>query len=91
MNFSFKRLLRSDGFLKTVLVRAWVDGKKQIAFGDFLVGLVADWMDHAHLQFGLNYYLSFAGAALIAAFIFIVVAILYQPHDYLQDDETVPA
>ncbi len=64
-----------------------------VAFGDFVVGKVAGWMDRAHIGFGVDYYLSFAGAALVAAFVFIVVALLYKPHDFLQDEapETVSA
>lgn len=58
-----------------------------IAFGDFMVGVVAQYMDNAHLQFGVNYYLSFAGATLVAGFVFIGVALAYKPHDFLQDDE----
>lgn len=56
-----------------------------IALGDFVVGNIADWMDRAHIAFGVDYYLSFAGAALAAAFVFIVVAIFYKPQDFLQD------
>ncbi len=57
-----------------------------IAFGDFMVGLVAQFMEKAKYAFGVNYYLTFAGATLIAAFIFIAVAIAYKPHDFLQDE-----
>ena len=36
---------------------------------------------------GPNYYLFFAGCMLLAGIIFIPVALIYQPKDYLQDEE----
>jgi POT family proton-dependent oligopeptide transporter len=62
-----------------------------IAWGDFMVGVVAGAMEKAHYNFGVNYYLSFAGATLLAAFVFIAVALAYQPHDVLAEEETAPA
>jgi POT family proton-dependent oligopeptide transporter len=62
-----------------------------IALGDLWVGQIAGIMEKAHFKLGVDYYLSFAGATLVAAFVFIIVAVMYQPRDFLQDDKPAPA
>jgi POT family proton-dependent oligopeptide transporter len=62
-----------------------------VSLGDLWVAQIAGYMERNKMTFGVNYYLDFAGATLVAAFVFIVVAVMYKPHDFLQDDEPAPA
>jgi POT family proton-dependent oligopeptide transporter len=61
-----------------------------VSLGDFWDARIAGFMEARNMSFGVHYYLNFAGVTLIAAFIFIIVAVLYKPRDFLQDDEPAP-
>jgi len=62
-----------------------------ISLGDLWDAVIAGFMERHNMGFGVNYYLSFAGATVVAAVIFIVVAIMYKPRDFTEDDAPVPA
>jgi len=58
-----------------------------ISLGDLWDAQVAGHMERAHMSFGVNYYLGFAGVTLVAAFVFIVVAVAYKGQDFVEGQE----
>ena len=62
-----------------------------VALGDLWVAQIAGFLDRAHLDFGVNYYLDFAAATVVAAFVFIVVAMTYKMQTFDADGAAAAA